>query len=105
VLGGDFGTAAKYFERNLRLSFTPSLVAAFGPSETMLCEVLYCLHLTQVCLTVGYRRTDDRTVEKGGHGQGIYGRAKPSGDAIIYSTKLMIRLDIFMPGGPHALAI
>ena len=32
MLGGDFGTAAKYFERNLRLPFTPPLVAVFGPS-------------------------------------------------------------------------
>jgi hypothetical protein len=32
VVGGDFGTAAKYFGRNLRLLFTPPLVAVFGPS-------------------------------------------------------------------------
>jgi hypothetical protein len=32
VVGDDFETAAKYFERNLRLPFTPPLVTVFGPS-------------------------------------------------------------------------
>jgi hypothetical protein len=29
---GELGTVVKYFERNLRLPFTPPLVAVFGPS-------------------------------------------------------------------------
>jgi len=33
VFGGNFGTAAKYFERNLRLPFTPPLVTVSGPSD------------------------------------------------------------------------
>jgi hypothetical protein len=33
VLGREFGTTAEYFERNLRLPFTPPLVAVFGPSQ------------------------------------------------------------------------
>jgi hypothetical protein len=32
VFGGDFVIVAKYFARNLRLPFTPSLIAVFGPS-------------------------------------------------------------------------
>jgi hypothetical protein len=31
-LGFEFGIEAKYFERNLRLPFTPPLVAFFSPS-------------------------------------------------------------------------
>jgi hypothetical protein len=33
VFGGDFGTASNYFGRNLRLTFTPPLVAVFRPSS------------------------------------------------------------------------
>jgi hypothetical protein len=36
ALGGEFGTVAKYFERNLRLPFTPPLVAFFSPSQIQL---------------------------------------------------------------------
>jgi len=71
-------------------------------TETRLCEVLLLTLKHKSVLQLATEGLTTEPLKKGGHGQGIYGRAKPSGAAVIYPTKLMIRFDIFMPGGPHA---